>query len=304
MPRLSRRAVAVKLTVRGPAGVQLRVRTGVAQHGPGSKPPPLVVTLPDIATVPKVWRGAKYVLRRLLGSGDSNPKLRKSDQAGTPFRTWGLALAPARESGFQLCSSSSPGCRATCLYRQGHARLDTTIAACRIVKTVAFREHREWFERQLTHELSTIERRAVRDGFAVAVRLNLTSDIAWERELPEIFLRFSKLQAYDYTKHFARMKRFIRGDLPPNYHLTFSRSENNETQCREVLEAGGNVAVVFRSREFPKSYLGFTVVNGDETDLRFLDPAGVIVALSAKGSAKADDTGFVVDASGSRISLL
>ena len=62
---------------------------------PPRAPAPLAVTLPDIPSVPEAWRGARYVVRSLLGSGDSNPKLRKSNQAGTPYRTWGLALAPA-----------------------------------------------------------------------------------------------------------------------------------------------------------------------------------------------------------------
>jgi hypothetical protein len=37
-------------------------------------------------------------------------------------------------------------------------------------------------------------------------------------------------------------------------------------------------------------------VDGDKDDLRFLDPQGVIVGLKAKGDAKHDDTGFVIDA--------
>src|SRR5687768_15019595 len=96
------------------------------------KPPPLAVRLPDLPSVPDPWRGATYVVRSLLSAGDDNPKLRKSNQAGTPYRTWGLALAPARESGRQLCSSSSPGCRAACLFHQGHARLDPAVVACRL----------------------------------------------------------------------------------------------------------------------------------------------------------------------------
>jgi hypothetical protein len=261
------------------------------------------VTLPNLATVPKTWRGSRYVVRKLLGSGDTNPKLRKSNAAGTPFQTSGLALAPAKESGFQTCSSSTPGCRTTCLYHQGHARIDPVIAVCRIAKTIAYKDHREWFREQLIHELATIARRADERGFKVAIRLNLTADILWERELPELFERFPEFQFYDYTKDFVRVMRFVRGELPPNYSLTFSRSEDNDFQCRDVLAAGGNVAVVFRTRDFPSRYLGFPVIDGDETDLRILDPNGVVVALSAKGTAKADFTGFVVDAEGGRVSL-
>jgi hypothetical protein len=274
----------VRVTVQAKAGVQVTVSVDSQQErGPPtsrseSKPAPLAVTLPNLATVPKTWRGAKYVVRKLLGSGDTNPKLRKSNAAGTPYQTWGLALAPAKESGFQTCSSSSPVCRATCLYHQGHARIDPVIAVCRIAKTIAYKAHRDWFREQLLHELAVIARRADDRGFKVAIRLNLTADILWERELPEVFERFPELQFYDYTKHFVRVMRFVRGELPPNYSLTFSRSEDNEFECREVLAAGGNVAVVFRTREFPSRFLGFPVIDGDETDLRFLDPSGVIVA--------------------------
>jgi len=38
------------------------------------------------------------------------------------------------------------------------------------------------------------------------------------------------------------------------------------------------------------------VIDGTLTDLRFLDPKGVIVGLQAKGKAKKDTTGFVVPA--------
>lgn len=267
------------------------------------RPTPLAVRLPDLPTVPEVWRGATYVLRKLLGPGDANPKLRKSNAAGAGFQTWGLALAPARESGFQLCASSSPACRAGCLYRQGHARLDATIAACRIAKAVAWKRHRDWFTAQLLRELGALDRRSGAEGFRVAVRLNLTSDVLWERDLPEVFEQFPGFQFYDYSKHAPRMTRFLGGELPPNYYLTFSRSEDNDAACRAVLDAGGNVAVVFRGRDFPARFLGFPVVDGDETDLRFLDPRGVVVGLSAKGTAKADDSGFVVDVDRGRTAL-
>ena len=51
--------------------------------------------------------------------------------------------------------------------------------------------------------------------------------------------------------------------------------------------------MVFRN-ELPTHWNGFPVINGDENDLRFLDPKGVVVGLKAKGKAKTDTTGFVV----------
>jgi hypothetical protein len=54
------------------------------------------------------------------------------------------------------------------------------------------------------------------------------------------------------------------------------------------------VAVVFRNK-LPEAWKGFPVVSGDESDLRFLDPKGHVVGLIAKGKAKQDRSGFVVD---------
>jgi len=59
----------------------------------------------------------------------------------------------------------------------------------------------------------------------------------------------------------------------------------------QVAAAGGNVAVVFDG--MPNTYAGAPVVDGDASDLRFLDPDGVVVGLKAKGDAKKDDSGFV-----------
>jgi hypothetical protein len=68
--------------------------------------------------------------------------------------------------------------------------------------------------------------------------------------------------------------------MPSNYHLTFSRSEDNDKSAMGVLAQGYNVAMVFN--KLPETYNGYRVVNGDETDLRFLDEQGVIVGLKYK----------------------
>jgi hypothetical protein len=183
------------------------------------------------------------------------------------------------------------------LFRQGHGRLDPGIAAARIARAVAFKEHRDWFAASLVYELGRITRKADAEGYRVAVRLNVVSDVMWERELPPLFWLFRDVQFYDYTKHAKRVFRFLGGELPPNYSLTFSLSENTEADARTVLECGGNVAVVYRGG-LPKDWFGFPVLDGDETDLRFLDPPGVVVGLRAKGTAKGDTSGFVVDPGG------
>ena len=131
-------------------------------------------------------------------------------------------------------------------------------------------------------------------GLAPAARLNGSSDLAWELLHSEIFRRFPKIRFFDYTKIPARMNRFLQGsDWPANYHLTFSAHAHNHRETRRVLEHGGTVAVVFWP-EIPQSFWGFPVINGDEHDARFLDPAGTIVGLTAKGQARFDLSGFTV----------
>ena len=107
---------------------------------------------------------------------------------------------------------------------------------------------------------------------------------------------FPQVQFYDYSKLYLRAYK----DLPSNYHLTLSYSEANADYAEAILNAhkltGVNVAVVFRDKNtIPTSFAGSTVLDGDKDDLRFLDMPRHVVALYAKGDAKKDGTGFVVD---------
>ena len=88
------------------------------------------------------------------------------------------------------------------------------------------------------------------------------------------------------------MLEFLDGKLPANYHLTFSKKEDNGEAVDQVISKGGNVAVVFK--QIPSAWKDRKVVDGDLSDLRFLDGKGVIVGLKAKGKAKKDTSGFVV----------
>jgi hypothetical protein len=135
----------------------------------------------------------------------------------------------------------------------------------------------------------------------LAVRLNGTSDLPWENLGGELGLtlmeRHPDLTFYDYTKNPKRMYRYLAGVMPENYKLTFSRSESNEDLADKFVRRGGNVAVVFttpKGNTLPETYLGRPVIDGDEHDLRFLDPRGVVVGLRAKGKAKTSRSDFVV----------
>ena len=212
------------------------------------------------------------------------------------YLTKGLQMAPYNVSGYQVCKHASKGCAAACLFTAGRGRM-TPVKEARINRTKLFFENREVFFKQLIKEIEALSRKGKKDGLAIAIRLNVISDLPWEMlkfEGQSIFERFPNIQFYDYTKSERRAIAFTSGKMPKNYHLTFSRSECNETSVDKVLASGGNVAAVFRG-SLPKTYKGFKVIDGDKSDLRFLDDQNVIVGLVEKGLAKKDESGFVLE---------
>jgi len=233
------------------------------------------------------------IKQTLLTSG--NAKIVKGEKLG--YITKGLHFAPANLSGFEVCRWRSKGCTMACLNTAGRGQMDS-IQNARIAKTKLFFEKQFDFLAKLTKEIASTIKSAAKKEMQAVFRLNLTSDIAWEsvffdEEKPQnIFDKFPETKFYDYTKSFGRMAQFLNGELPSNYHLTFSASEHNQKLVEMVLEMGGNVAVVFRD-QLPCTWKGFEVVNGDANDLRFLDKSGVVVGLIEKGLAKKDETGFV-----------
>lgn len=200
-----------------------------------------------------------------------------------------LYLAPASLSGFNVCSNSTAGCRAACLNTAGMGKF-SNVQAARIRKTQMLFNQRDDFILQLSKDIDNAYRFAKLNNMKLAIRLNGTSDIPWETPNFGMFpQRYPEIQFYDYTKSTKRMAK----TLPSNYHLTFSASE--VTTDNEIItiikQAKRNVAVVFD--KVPSTYLGITVVDGDEDDLRFLNTSGLIIGLKMKGSAKNDVQGFV-----------
>lgn len=228
-----------------------------------------------------------------------NAKTIKGQKKG--YLTGILYLAPANEAraaGYttpNACPFASAGCKAACLFTAGRG-VFPKIKAARIRKTVELMGGAKWNERpnaqaavKLADDIAALVRKAQRENLIPAVRLNGTSDYpvhGWE-----LTDQFPEVQFYDYTKDFARMKDFLAGKLPKNYHLTFSRSEKNHAQALEILDAGGLVAMVFN--KLPKRFAGFKVKDGDESDLTFTRGAGIL-GLKAKGKARKDKSGFVI----------
>lgn len=234
----------------------------------------------------------EYGFGKLLTMGFATPKIKKSDEAGYGFKSAIQYLSPHKSSGvINVCPAASLGCIKGCLNTAGRGRMNS-VQKARLARTKFMAKHPTKYKAMLTSEIEKFCNKCDSLNKTPAVRLNGTSDRAWEKWFSDLITDYSNIQFYDYTKIFARMMRFIDGELPVNYHLTFSRSEVNDAQCKKVLRSGGNVAVVFRGG-LPKEWLGYPVYDADKHDLRFLDPFG-IGGLTAKGKAKKDTTGFVV----------
>jgi hypothetical protein len=216
-----------------------------------------------------------------------------------------LYLAPHTiASNRSVCPWSTPACRSVCLYSAGRGGFNS-VQQARIRKTKEFQADPAKFVMALAEDIKTLKKAAAKQGMIPAVRLNGTSDIRWElayapsHGMSNLFNMFPDVQFYDYTKWPAS----TRESLPNNYHLTFSHSESPRSKAHsaEWFVRGVNTAMVFRGG-LPTSVHGIggpyniRVINGDESDLRFTDPAGVIVGLKAKGKARANEAGegFVI----------
>jgi hypothetical protein len=229
-------------------------------------------------------------VKNLLSDGKTNAKTSKN-----AIKTYILYLAPSNLSGTNVCPYASPGCILGCLNTSGMG-VFSNVQLARINKTLIFKENRPKFYIKLANELLKIHDKAIKQNIDIAIRLNGTSDIDHLNELIRhtgidfLDIFYSNLKFYDYTKNPNIAKKYIG----TNYKITFSRSEINDLQVDEVLQMGGNVAVVFKN-ELPLTYKGYNLINGDESDLRYYDPKNVIVGLKAKGKAKKDVSGFVID---------
>lgn len=238
---------------------------------------------------------------KLLSTG--NPKIVKGLEQG--FNTYILHLAPADVSGYETCPKRTAGCTAACLNTAGRGgmfkrgEITNVIQEARKRKTRMFFEERTGFMEWLVKDIELGIKQSKRMNLTPVFRLNGTSDLSFEKYevirngqlFRNVFAAFPEVQFYDYTKILGRKVKDIA-----NYSLTFSAADGNDTDVLRAIAEGLNVATVFgikKTEPMPETYNGLPVFNGDESDLRFLDPKGVVVGLYAKGKAKKDTSGFV-----------
>ena len=232
-------------------------------------------------------------VKNLLSKGSTNSKTAKND-----ITTFILYLAPhnLNNNNVTLCKDASAGCIASCLYKAGMG-IFSNVQAARINKANYFVTDKKVFLVQLLKEIRKEIKKASDKNEKIAFRLNGTSDIDFIYLLKKQLnfdidlLAYDKVFFYDYTKSLPRAKRYLDSK---NYTVTFSKSEVNDLQVQEALNLGINVAAVF-SNDLPTTYKGIKVVDGDKSDLVMLEYKKVILGLKAKGPAKKDTSGFVIN---------
>ena len=234
----------------------------------------------------------KYTIpKNLLSKGSTNTKTAKNS-----LKTYILYLAPYNQNskGINICPKASRGCAAACLFTAGRGRFDN-VKKARINRTEYFLHDKERFCLQLAGELIKINKTAQKKGERVAIRLNGTSDLDFIHLLKKYAkldpFTLSALIFYDYTKILGKVKKYLN---EPRYVLTFSRAEDNHEEALEALELGANISAVFNGPH-PFIYNGAPVVDGDTSDLVMLYNRGAVLALKAKGDAKKDNSGFVIN---------
>jgi hypothetical protein len=230
-------------------------------------------------------------MKKLLDTSKrlGNPKVRKSSVANA-VRMASLTMHPDNV----ICAGSkAAGCMDDCLKLSGLGGVYPSINQARQARTDYWHSDRSGFLDQLHRELGNFTKLCAAQNVQGVVRLNVMSDIRWEdHDVPQSFPR---LQFYDYTKLADRFKR----PLPNNYRLMFSYSgrEQYQNQVKSFFKSRTDapMAVVFRHKDFPSTFMGRPVINGDDSDWVNVNNRGVVVGLVAKGPAKTNTNGFVVD---------
>ena len=229
--------------------------------------------------------------KNLLSKGTSNAKTSKNEQD-----TYILYLAPYNQNskGINICPKASEGCAAACLFTAGRGAFSNVIKA-RQNKTEYYLQDKKAFINQLASELIKIDKKASKNTNQTLIRLNGTSDLDFIFLLKKYasfdISNYNNLHFYDYTKILGKVKKYSNNK---NYTLTFSRAEDNEKDIFKAVKYGANVSAVFNGK-LPQTYKGIPVIDGDKTDNEMLKYKGFILGLKAKGKARTDKSGFVIN---------
>lgn len=182
---------------------------------------------------------------RVIGILSSNSKIEKTP-AGVPIINSGISLAPSKRSGVRnACPAATPACIAACVLWFAGRTVTAVVRGAAIARTMLLHYAPAVFHSRLDAEIDAQEAAAADAGARSFCRPNAASD---EDYGPSIAARHPQTTFYDYSKVRQRVRDYLTGKLPPNYHISYSVHEHSEFRdVAEFLRAGGNVVVVVDS---------------------------------------------------------
>ena len=242
---------------------------------------------------------------KLLSITQSNTKVKKSMKYFDQYK-WqsilinlliknpdyaSLSLMPD----YKICGGSkSGGCMELCLKSSGFAKIFKSVNIARQKKTEFLLNDRIGFINQLDKELFNFNKKCIKNNKTGFVRLNTISDYPFYKT--GLMQKYSNLIFIDYTKIAKRLFE----KLPENYFLMFSFSGRLQysNQVRMALKTNNPISVVFKCN-FPKTFLGRQVIDGDKSDLNNALSFNKILGLKFKEINKEDynefkNNGFIV----------
>ena len=242
---------------------------------------------------------------KLLSITQSNTKVKKSMKYFDQYK-WqsilinlliknpdyaSLSLMPD----YKICGGSkSGGCMELCLKSSGFAKIFKSVNIARQKKTEFLLNDRIGFINQLDKELFNFNKKCIKNNKTGFVRLNTISDYPFYKT--GLMQKYSNLIFIDYTKIAKRLFE----KLPENYFLMFSFSGRLQysNQVRMALKTDFPISVLFKC-DFPETFLGRQVIDGDKSDLNNALSFNKILGLKFKEINKEDynefkNNGFIV----------
>ena len=237
---------------------------------------------------------------KLLDTNQNNTKIKKSLkysgsnwQGINPENTDFASLSVMPD--YKICGGSkAAGCMELCLKSSGFAKIFNTVNIARQKKTDFLLNDRIGFVSQLDKELFNYNKKCIKNNKKGFVRLNTISDYPFHKT--GLMQKYPDLNFIDYTKIAKRLFE----QLPENYFLMFSFSGRLQysSQVRLALKTSLPISVVFKC-DFPETFLGRPVIDGDKSDLNNALSFNKIVGLKFKEVKKDDysefkNNGFIV----------
>ena len=234
----------------------------------------------------------------------TNTKLLKDSS----YTIYGLSLAPHKYSGRNVCPEAGV-CSDICTLWYRGMTVQPQVRNAMKRRTNEFFDNRTNFLDRLHSDLDNLAKKP-----NPAARLNVASDIPWEKVDKTLFTDHPNIKFYDYTKITSRAIKKARGEMPDNYHIVYSWSERSDKRTVNwLIKNGVNTNIVVNVDYVPGHRIGtlpkqvkigtkwWPTVDGDKIDVRLPEVDGLHKAILVRAKIKKAllqkyiKSGFIID---------